>query len=212
MTTDNNITTNFTYTCPDAPYVDTTDDNIQVSATYSGPDTWWVFIDDNNRWAGQTFSASNGGNEIVAPAGLTKVRITTTDNPTLVSLIDPAGFIMNTAQADVTETITLADDTTADHVYRYPLDPQDYIDQDTVTYDVDADTWSWSTISNELSWTEVVSQRDQKLESSDYRIADDMPDSVRTPWITYRQALRDLPTQWQGVDAWKVQFPEEPAN
>jgi hypothetical protein len=39
-----------------------------------------------------------------------------------------------------------------------------------------------------------------------------MPDSIKQPWIDYRQALRDLPTQWQGVDTWKVEFPEEPTN
>lgn len=211
MSTDNNITVNFTYTCPDEPYVDTTANNTEVSATYNGPDTWWVFIDnETNLWTGATFTASSNGENIAAPEGLSKVTINSNDNPVLVSLIDPAGFTMITTKAAVNETITLADDTTVTHTYDYPLDPQEFIDGATTAYA--DDSWTWDYITAQVSWTEILEARNAMLESSDYRIADDMPDSIKQPWIDYRQALRDLPTQWQGVDTWKVEFPEEPTN
>jgi len=213
MSTDNNITVNFTYTCPDEPYVDTTENNTEVSAEYNGPDIWWVFIDsETNLWNGATFTASSNGENIAAPEGMTKVRISSNDNPVLASLIDPAGFTMNTAKAAVNETITLADGTTETHTYIYPLDPQEFIDGATVEYASANDTWSWTNLQNQIEWEDIVAARNAMLESSDYRIADDMPNSVKQPWLDYRQALRDLPTQWQGVDPWKVEFPEEPTN
>ena len=213
MTTDNNIVVNFTYICPDQPYADTTDNNTEVSATYNGPDEWWVLIDnETNTWNGATYSISSGGDVIAAPDGTSKVKISSNDNPLLVSLIDPAGFTMNTTKTNITETITLADASTGSHEYSYPLDPQEYIDGAFVIFDRDLETWSWSNIENQLTWEDVTVTRNAMLDSSDYRIADDMPDSVKQPWIDYRQALRDLPTQWQGVDPWKVQFPEEPTN
>lgn len=41
----------------------------------------------------------------------------------------------------------------------------------------------------------IKSQRNDKLKSSDWTQAKDIPESISTPWATYRQALRDLPLQ-----------------
>jgi hypothetical protein len=51
-------------------------------------------------------------------------------------------------------------------------------------------------------------QRNQKLSDSDWTQGKDIPDSVSTPWATYRQALRDLTTQ-SGFP-WEVTWPTEP--
>ena len=53
------------------------------------------------------------------------------------------------------------------------------------------------------------------LVASDSKIAPDMPDAVKAPWVAYRQALRDLPTVFKKgesdeIPAWKVQFPLAP--
>jgi hypothetical protein len=50
--------------------------------------------------------------------------------------------------------------------------------------------------------------RTAKLAASDWTQGKDIPDSVSTPWATYRQALRDLTTQ-SGFP-WEVTWPTEP--
>jgi hypothetical protein len=42
---------------------------------------------------------------------------------------------------------------------------------------------------------DIRSQRNALLSESDWTQANDIPDSISTPWATYRQALRDLPQQ-----------------
>jgi hypothetical protein len=50
--------------------------------------------------------------------------------------------------------------------------------------------------------------RNAKLAASDWTQGKDIPDSVSTPWATYRQALRDITTQ-SGFP-WEVTWPTEP--
>lgn len=42
--------------------------------------------------------------------------------------------------------------------------------------------------------TDVRSERDMRLAATDFRMASDAPWD-KTPWVTYRQSLRDLPQQ-----------------
>lgn len=42
---------------------------------------------------------------------------------------------------------------------------------------------------------DIRSQRNTLLSESDWTQAKDIPDSISTPWATYRQALRDIPQQ-----------------
>ena len=37
--------------------------------------------------------------------------------------------------------------------------------------------------------------RNEHLKESDWVMASDVPESTKTPWIEYRQQLRDLPSQ-----------------
>jgi hypothetical protein len=66
-----------------------------------------------------------------------------------------------------------------------------------------------------LDWDDVINGRNGALISSDGKISPDMPDSVKQPWIDYRQALRDLPATYgygtaDEIEAWKVNLPTEP--
>ena len=54
----------------------------------------------------------------------------------------------------------------------------------------------------------VRADRDRRLAESDWTQGKDIPDSISTPWATYRQALRDLPDQ-EGFP-WTVTWPEKP--
>ena len=64
------------------------------------------------------------------------------------------------------------------------------------------------------TWDHVRSHRNQVLENSDGQIAEDMPDSMKTAWKTYRQQLRDLPAKMQAASVHPnmadMMFPLEP--
>lgn len=57
-------------------------------------------------------------------------------------------------------------------------------------------------------------QRDGRLKDSDWTQVPDSPlsDSKKTEWQTYRQALRDLPTNYSSSDAIEdINFPTQPS-
>ena len=66
-----------------------------------------------------------------------------------------------------------------------------YYDGSTVTY-----TKTQSEIDTDTAWVELRRDRDALLLSSDYTQTSDGPltDAKKTEWATYRQALRDLPS------------------
>tara|TARA_Y100000389_G_scaffold118657_1_gene115824 strand:+ start:2567 stop:2935 length:369 start_codon:yes stop_codon:yes gene_type:complete len=56
---------------------------------------------------------------------------------------------------------------------------------------------AWQEIISEAPMKQLREERDKKLFDTDYRIVADFPypsEEVKQAWITYRQALRDLPT------------------
>ena len=52
--------------------------------------------------------------------------------------------------------------------------------------------------------------RDGMLMESDGRISDDMPESMKNAWLTYRQKLRDIPETYADVPNWLIRFPLSP--
>lgn len=48
---------------------------------------------------------------------------------------------------------------------------------------------------NDVAEISVRSLRNQRLRESDWVMASDVPEATRAGWTTYRQALRDLPSQ-----------------
>ena len=54
----------------------------------------------------------------------------------------------------------------------------------------------------------VRTSRGDKLKDSDWTQGKDIPDNVSSAWATYRQALRDVPSQ-TGFP-WSVQWPTQP--
>lgn len=51
--------------------------------------------------------------------------------------------------------------------------------------------------------------RNQKLKTSDWTQGADVPNTIKTPWATYRQALRDLPANTS--DPSNPTWPTEPS-
>jgi len=55
-------------------------------------------------------------------------------------------------------------------------------------------------------WVEIREQRDDKLKETDWRASSDL--TLNDAWKTYRQALRDIPTQ---SDPYNITWPTQPS-
>ena len=69
----------------------------------------------------------------------------------------------------------------------------------------DAEEAAWAAGANARTAAEVRKERDAKLAATDWRASSDV--ALSTEWRTYRQALRDVPTQ-SGFP--NVTWPTEP--
>jgi len=57
----------------------------------------------------------------------------------------------------------------------------------------DVDAAAWVADANDRTAAQVREERDEKLKASDWRASSDL--TLSTEWATYRQALRDVPSQ-----------------
>jgi len=60
-------------------------------------------------------------------------------------------------------------------------------------------------------WAKKRAERNQKLKDSDWTQGADIPDSIKTPYATYRQELRDLPTTDFKAENKTAFWPTEPS-
>jgi hypothetical protein len=56
----------------------------------------------------------------------------------------------------------------------------------------------------------IRDERNSRLAASDSKLASDMPESLRTIWLNYRQRLRDLPSEWADTPNHLIKFPISP--
>lgn len=61
---------------------------------------------------------------------------------------------------------------------------------------------------NEGQAASVRAERNSLLTSSDWTQGKDIPDNISSAWATYRQALRDVPSQ--AGFPWDIQWPTQP--
>ena len=64
----------------------------------------------------------------------------------------------------------------------------------------DAEEAAWAAGANDRQAAEVLEERDAKLAECDWRASSDL--TLNTEWRTYRQALRDVPSQLPGAITW----------
>ena len=69
----------------------------------------------------------------------------------------------------------------------------------------DAEEAAWAAGANDRKASELRKERDAKLAATDWRASSDV--TLDTAWRTYRQALRDVPSQLPGAITW----PTEPS-
>ena len=82
-----------------------------------------------------------------------------------------------------------------------------YVDSGKVyTVKVESTTSDEQTDLTNQQWVNVRSERDLKLQETDWRASSDL--TLSDAWKTYRQALRDVPTQ---SDPFNITWPTEPS-
>ena len=82
-----------------------------------------------------------------------------------------------------------------------------YVDSGKVyTVKVESTTSDEQTALTNQQWSLVRSERDSKLDRTDWRASSDL--TLSDTWKTYRQALRDVPTQ---SDPFNITWPTEPS-
>jgi hypothetical protein len=96
----------------------------------------------------------------------------------------------NVVVADPTDVIMVFDETAIVEDYKAPLKFLEY--------------------TRDRSDEFIRDVRNSMLSESDGRIAEDMPDSIKQAWVTYRQKLRDLPDRWADVPNHLIRFPLSP--
>jgi len=69
----------------------------------------------------------------------------------------------------------------------------------------DAEEQAWADGANDRAAAQVREERDVKLAACDWMAGSDV--TMSDPWRTYRQALRDVPSQLPGAVTW----PSEPS-
>jgi hypothetical protein len=98
------------------------------------------------------------------------------------------------------------------------FEPRDIYDEFNVTYDFATGKFniplhSWNTdFSLEMTWDDVRKVRDRMLRDSDGMVSDDMPQSIKDQWYTYRNLLRDLPEKLKDFPPYIAaqMFPQTP--
>ena len=59
-----------------------------------------------------------------------------------------------------------------------------------------------------LTWSNVRDDRDRRLRETDWTQGADVPNAIKSAWTSYRQALRDVPTQ---SDPNNITWPTKPS-
>ena len=59
----------------------------------------------------------------------------------------------------------------------------------------DAEEAAWAASANDRKALEVRAERNTKLSATDWTQASDVPQAVKDSYVSYRQALRDVPNQ-----------------
>jgi hypothetical protein len=173
--------------------------------TYDGPDKIYLIIDnETGREHMGPITAEEKADGRPVPLGCRYVEVDCAENPLLCQLRGP---VIDEAEEDHTgsQPHPLSPEIEGYHRYTYqtPILPRNIYDNYAITVDendnitIPIRTVVEAMYGNALTefpdWTFVRKQRDKMLAAADGRISDDMPESLKQEWYTYRQLLRDMP-------------------
>ncbi len=206
----NIITKTFSYPLPDDYLYLTNSQNKTGSYTYTGPDKVWVFINNETKKldSGLHYTERDDGEDIPTPAGYTKVCVDANTDPEILSILwqgdnDYSRLPTKVENLPDGSTYTRPDPTPPDHTFEL-MDCE---------YDLEAKAWKkplpWK--KPHMDWDGIRKGREGLLRESDLILSTKvLTDEQKAQLEEYRQKLRDIPSLFEGIDPWKVPFPDMP--
>ena len=204
------IEVDYEFNLPNEYMVDHNQDQGKTrTTTYDGPDKLYLIIDnETGKEAMGPVTAEEKADGRPVPLGCRYVEIDCIENPLLCQLRGP---VIDEAEEEYTEEVFHPQSPDIPGYerlsYQLPLQPRDIYDKLNITVDKDnnihipirsvTDVFLGEDVGDLPDWNVVRKQRDTLLTNSDSHLADDMPESLKVEWRTYRQLLRDLPTVMQ---------------
>lgn len=202
------ITIQFNYSLPDDYLYQTDNKKLTGSCVYEGPNKIWVFVNtDSGKLVNSLYyTEKDDGDEIPTPSGTTKVCIVAETYPELIHMITSSGYF-----SGPTKTELLPDG--SEYVRHDPTPPDHTYELMEIEYDLEKNIWKkpypWK--KPHMDWDTLKLARNAMLRESDQIIRNNILTAEQTTQIEdYRQKLRDLPTLFNGIDPWKVPFPNMP--
>ena len=200
-----NITKEITYDIPDKWQTSTTALGKTSTQTYTGPETVVAVIQN-----GVVVNAYNKEKEDGRPlaADFTHVEIDCNKDTMHCGILwggfePPAHFEVEVGPGDRLNP-TVADPTHPTEVY----DIQSFVNG------WNGVAWKAVTFSkpedDDPTIDDIRAGRNALLQTTDMNVADDMPADVKKEWTDYRQALRDLPADYDGVPIHLITLPKAP--
>jgi hypothetical protein len=211
------ITKAFTFNIADEIFGSTATENRTADASYTGPDRVWVFVDAETGKLSRQYpplTSIEDGADVPVPFGTHRVEVTAENDIQILAMFKE-NYV---TYADTTKITEALPEGYGSVEYNNKATLSETYSLDDLVYDIEANTWKDIPFyDDEITWDQLISSRNTMLAASDGKISPDMPDSVKQPWVTYRQLLRDFPAAYgygtdNQVDAWKVQFPEQPED
>lgn len=210
-----NTSVTFTYKIPDEMYGQTSLQNKTATGIYNGPDQVWVFVrNDSGKLADYPIlTTREDGGDVPTPADMTKVHVVADINPLIISILSPYRCVTQN-QNTISETLPNGNI----KEYNEFQEVQEAYNRDDLVYDLENNKWKdLEFIKPQVTWTDIINSRNEALKASDGRISPDMPESLKSKWVEYRQKLRDFPATFgygtpNEIDAWKVSLPLYPVE
>lgn len=203
------ITKTCTYNVPDDYLHQTNTLGKTGSYEYTGPDKLWIFVDETTgKPAGGTvLTIKDDGDEVPTPPGVVKVFIDATVDTVMASLVWRFG--------DYSTLPTISETLPDGSVYERndPQPPDHTFEFMDCVYNISTGQWvqplPWK--QPHVTWDMLRAARTGMLAASDQVLVTKMlTEEQLAAFEVYRQKLRDLPAVMEGVDPWKVKFPEDP--
>ncbi len=202
----------FTYDLADDYLAQTNDLRKTASWTYSGPDRIWMFLDaETNKPFGTNFyTLEEDGPTIPTPEGCIKLEIDCSSNPLFCTLIGASDHVDGGSLPQYSENLPNGE------VYTRPESPMpDHTyDFNGAEYNPETQTWSYPWKATWVTWDDIRRVVATQLTEVTLEIAKltDMPTSVRSKLIAYKEELENFETTWAGIDAYKVWLPVHPLS
>jgi len=210
------ITKNFTYDIPNEYLSQSNSNGDTATASYTGPDRLYIFVDATT---GKNTLSQNAPDEDfiynpttdTTPEGERLVTLDCAGEDTLMCSI----FLPHTVTLSQSEVVTALPEGYGNYSTQWPPMPDHAYERDLCVHDEDSNNWTLTWKQPWQTWETLTQLRNDRLDATDHRVAADMPDSVKQPWIDFRTKLRELPVTFKRGEsdeypAHMVKFPEEP--